>query len=618
MPKIHKSKSDERLEIFTPNCFYDEPYALNNVIFYNHLSGSARQLVSLTNIPFQNIVSYFNKKNIKINPEFMISEELFLDFCMEYGYHLATKKKFNLRNFISDFKLHCPAKYEIKRQPLITIMGHVNHGKTTLIDNIRKTHVADREDGNITQKFGVYEVNSGNQTISILDTPGHEAFVHLRSQGVKITDIVIIVVAANDGVQQQTVEAIELAQKSNCKIIVSLNKVDLPGINKKSVFNQLAQHNLIVEGVNKNTTMIEISAKTGKNIDALLAAISQAADELKLVASISHYPNGVIIETGFDKFMGASATIYLISGTLKTGDYLMFENELYTVKFIENHLRKHVQKAHAGHIVRLYNFKSEVVVGAKFIGITDIKLCKGLIKKRQELILKETENMKRIDFQKNSEWDSKFLVADVNKQEQQQQIFEVIIVAENYGIIKAIEKMLQRIKYENHVVKIIQTAVGQITKQNILRARLSNAIIYSFNCKANKNALDLIKQYHVKVKYFSVIYLLVEDIEEHMLSQVDPFSKYIEIGRMVIKQIFNITKVGMISGCQVTSGYINNTCYLKVLRNNTIIHEGQISELKQHKQKINIVNSPDECGINIAGFTSMKIADEIVAFTKKS
>lgn len=376
-----KKTNCTRLPIFQEKCLESRQYVLNNVLYYRKLKILVRELVAITNVPFQSVSSFFRKQNVQISPDFMIRDDLFLDFCSAFDYHLVSKKNYNLANLLTDYQVHYLPKFERCRQPVIIIMGHVNHGKTTLIDYIRKAHVAKHEDGKITQKFGFYEFEQNSKKMTFLDTPGHEAFVHLRSQGVKITDIIIIVIAVNDGVQNQTIEAIKLAQESKCRIIIVLNKIDLKNIDITPTIRQLAQHNILVNGRHKNTNMVKISAITGENIDQLLEVVGNEAQHLNLVMSESHYPIGVVIDSGFNKFRGVCATVFLIDGCLCPGDFLIFENEAYSVKYIEDFRQKLIPKAIGGQIIRLYNFKKPLQVGRKFIGVDTFKECKNIVQR---------------------------------------------------------------------------------------------------------------------------------------------------------------------------------------------------------------------------------------------
>ena len=498
---------------------------------------------------------------------------------------------------------------EIKKAPVVTVMGHVDHGKTTLLDTLRKTRVAEREAGGITQSIGAYKLNIKGDDIVFIDTPGHEAFSNLRARGAKITDIVILVVAANDSVKPQTIEAINHALAAEVPIIVAINKIDMDSADPNKVKQDLSRHNIIVEDWGGDIVSVEISAKEGTNIDSLLEMISITAEIQELKATTNIPAFGTVLESRLDTKLGALGTVLIQGGIAKRGDYFISGNSVGKIKSLLNDSGKQIQQAEVPQPVEIMGFSEVPMSGQRFLIVDDIDKVKKIV---------ELRKLKEQDEKKESVLEEKKLSLK-NLFMQPEEIgnvtnFPIIIKTDNFGSGEVLEELLLKKNSDNLKINIIHKGIGNITEGDILLASTSNAILFGFNVKAPNKVLTLAKKELIEIKLYNVIYHLIEDIDKAIKGEVEP--EYIEkfIGKIEVLQKFKISKIGTIAGCIVKEGKVTNKSKLKVLRGDDLVFEGELETLRRVKDEVSIVNAGTECGIKIKNFNVIEIGDILESY----
>ena len=489
------------------------------------------------------------------------------------------------------------------RAPIVTVMGHVDHGKTTLLDTLRKTRVAEKEAGGITQKIGAYKLQSAEGTIVFIDTPGHEAFTNLRARGAKVTDLVILVVAANDGVQPQTVEAINHAQAAKVPMIVAINKIDIQGADSEKIKQELNKHNILVESWGGKVVSIEISAKFNKNLDALLEMIQLVAQiqELKAYAQIP--ARGTVIESRLDPQLGPIGTVLIQHGRLKKGDHFICGNNLGKIKSLFADNGKMLTDAQVPDPVEIMGFEALPEAGDIFQVIDDLEKAKKVIEMRQ-ISLKASKSK---DFlaEKRLSLQNLFQMVEQNVI----QAFPVIVKADNFGSAEVLGLTLNRLSQEKLKIEILHSGLGNITESDILLASTAGAVILGFNIKAPQKIITMAQQAKVEIKLYNVIYHLVEDIEKAVKGKIGPQYEQTLIGKVEILQKFKISKVGLVAGCIVRDGKVTRKSKVKVMRNGDLVFEGEIESLKRIKDEVAEVRAGTECGIRIKNFSSFEIGD---------
>lgn len=491
----------------------------------------------------------------------------------------------------------------VSRPPVVTIMGHVDHGKTKLLDTIRKSNIAEKEAGAITQHIGAYQVTTPKGKITFLDTPGHEAFTAMRARGASITDIVVLVVAADDGVKEQTIEAIKHAQAANVPIIVAVNKIDLPTANPEKVKKELVQYGLQPEEWGGDTIYCEISAKNNIGIDHLLEMILLQAEMLELKANPKVKPVGTVIESKKDPGKGPVATILIQKGTLKEG--MNFVVGIYSgkVRAMFNDLGQRVQEATPSTPVEIIGLENVPEPGDPFHVLDSEKEAREIASKRQ--YYKQISQSKK----KQPSW------KDLDSWTKEHKELRVIIKADVHGSVEAIRDGLLKLSNEEVKVNVIYAATGPITESDVNLAIASNALIVAFQIRATSGALELAEKNNIDIRYYSIIYNLLEDIEKALKGMLEPQYKEEISGEAEIRQVFKISKVGNVAGCMVKKGKISRNNKLRLIRNGIVIYEGEIEQLKRFKEDVSEVAEGYECGISIKGYNDIKEGD-IIEFYK--
>lgn len=493
----------------------------------------------------------------------------------------------------------------VTRPPVVTIMGHVDHGKTTLLDHLRHTHVTASEVGGITQHIGAYQVRLQDRLITFLDTPGHAAFTNMRARGADITDIVILVVAADDGVMPQTIEAINHAKAANDPIIVAINKIDKPGANPQHVTEELMKYDLVPEDYGGNTIFVNISAKMGTNIDELLEMILLEADVLELKANPKQKAIGTVIEAKLDKGRGPVASLLVQQGTLHVGDPIVVGNTFGRVRTMTNYNGKEITAAKPSEPVEVTGLNDVPESADKFVVFDDEKTARAAGEERASRALqKERQNTNPVTL------DNLF---ETMKEGELKQV-DVIIKADVQGSAEAIAGSLKKIEVKGVRVNIIHSAVGAITESDVNLAAASNAIIIGFNVRPTAQAKVQAKDEKVDIRLHRVIYKAIDEIEAAMKGMLEPVYEEKVIGNLTVRETYNVSKIGTIAGCYVNSGKIQRDSGVRLIRDGIVVMEGKLASLKRFKDDVKEVGSGFECGITIENYNDIKIGDEVEAY----
>ena len=496
----------------------------------------------------------------------------------------------------------------VERPPVVVVMGHVDHGKTSLLDVIRKTNVIEGEAGGITQAIGAYKVSINNREITFLDTPGHEAFTQMRARGAQVTDIAILVVAANDGVKPQTIEAINHAKSAGIPIIVAINKIDLPDSNPQKVKEELMRYELVPEEWGGDTIYVEISAKKGININQLLEMVLLEADVLELKANPNKQAKGAVLEARLDKNKGAIASILVQRGRLDVGDTVVVGTSIGRIRSMVNDKGKKVKFAGPSTPVEIMGLTEVPEAGETLYEVKDEKMAKHLIERR-----KRQAREKSINAMSKVTLDNLFGQMESGKLKQ----LNLIVKADVQGSVEALKQSLEKVSNEEVRVKVIHSAAGAVTESDVTLAKVSNAIIIAFNVRPVMAAKQEAEKDEVQIKQYSVIYQAIDDVEAAMKGMLDP--KYEEeiIGTAQIRQVFKISNVGTVGGAMVLTGKLERNAGVRVIRDDVVIHEGKLSSLKRYKDDVKEVAKDFECGIQLEKYNDIKEGDILEAFVMK-
>lgn len=492
------------------------------------------------------------------------------------------------------------------RPPVIVVMGHVDHGKTSLLDAVRKTNVIEGEAGGITQAIGAYKVKVNDREITFLDTPGHEAFTAMRARGAQITDIAILVVAANDGVKPQTVEAINHAKSAGIPIIVAINKIDLPDANIEKVKQELMAYELVPEEWGGDTIYVPISARNNQNIDQLLEMVLLEADVLELKANPHKQAKGAVIEARLDKSKGAIATMLIQRGTLDVGDTIVVGSSIGRIRAMKDDKGKLVKSAGPSTPVEIMGLTEVPEAGETFYEVKNEKMAKHLIERRRRQARERAiANSNKVTL------DNLFSQMEEGKLK----VLNLIVKADVQGSVEAVKQSLEKLSNEEVKVKVIHSAAGAVNQSDVTLAKVSNAIIIAFNVRPDSTAKEMAEKDEVEIKQYSIIYQAIEDIEAAMKGMLDPEFEEKVIGNAEVRQTFRISNVGTIAGAYVLSGKVERHAGVRVIRENVVIHDGNLATLKRFKDDVKEVGKGFECGIQIENYNDIKEGDIIEAYT---
>lgn len=493
-----------------------------------------------------------------------------------------------------------------KRHPIVTVMGHVDHGKTTLLDFLRNTRVVSQEAGGITQHIGAYQVFYKNKAFTFLDTPGHAAFTSMRERGAKVTDIVILVVAADDGIMPQTIEAIKVLQEAQVEVIVAINKIDKEGANSKKIKEALLEYSLVAEEWGGSTQMVEISALKGIGIDALMEAIDLQADLLELTASDTGFAKGMIIESHLEQGRGVVSTVLVQEGTLKIGDIIFSGTQYTKVRSLISDTGKILKEAGPSLPVQVLGFKDITSPGEIFQILPSEKEAKTLVESKK----RELEDFNNVSQKKTLEDFFNEQSSDEKK------IMNLIIKADVQGSLEAIVQSLQGLGNDQVGLKILVSGIGAINDNDILTAKNTNSYIIGFNVRPTTSAKKLSDEKAVDIKTYSIIYKLIEEVSLALQGLLDPIFIENYLGRAEVRKVFQLPK-GLVAGCMVVDGKVERQAEIRILRDGKILHEGKITSLKRFKEDVKEVRMNQDCGIGIESFQDLKEQDIFEFFTKE-
>ncbi len=521
---------------------------------------------------------------ITVNPEIVLTKE---DILFE---------QFQVEDKAEDLK---------ERPPVVVVMGHVDHGKTSLLDAIRDTSVTSTEAGGITQHIGAYSVRLNDRDITFLDTPGHEAFTTMRARGAQVTDVAILVVAADDGIMPQTIEAINHAKAAGVTIVVAINKIDREGANPDRVRQALVEHELVPEEWGGDTICVEVSAKMRTNIDGLLEMVLLVADMKELKANADREASGTVIEARVDKGRGPVATVLVQNGTLKVGDIVIAGTAVGHVRAMINDKGRRVKTAGPSTPVEILGLSEAPTGGDRFFVVQNEKLAREVAEKRREEIQEDKFNkVVKVSL------DNLFSQIDEGNMKE----LNVIIKADVQGSVEAVRQSIEKLSNEEVRVRAIHGGVGAINESDVMLANASNAIIVGFNVRPDAGALSAAERQDVDIRLYSVIYQAIEEIEAAMKGMLDPEFKEVVIGHAEVRQTFKVSSVGTIAGCYVTDGKIVRNAGIRLVRNGIVVHEGELSSLKRFKDDAKEVSENFECGLGIDKFNDIKEQDIIECY----
>ena len=527
--------------------------------------------------------------------------------AMEFGYELEDEQVTDLTRF-DEIDIVDDEKDLVERPPVVTIMGHVDHGKTTLLDTIRNTRVTAGEAGGITQHIGAYQVKKNGRLITFIDTPGHAAFTEMRARGAKVTDITVLVVAADDGVMPQTIEAIDHAKAAGVTIIVAVNKIDKVGVNPDRVKQELTEYNLIPEEWGGDTVFCYLSALTGEGVENLLEMIQLTAEMEEYKANPNRLATGYVLESKLDKGRGPVATLLVANGTLKIGDVLVAGNTFGRVRAMVDDQNNRIDLASPSKAVEVTGLNDVPEAGDSFMVFEDERQARVISEQRAHRAWKEERgfgkavNLQEL-FDRFSEGDQKEL--------------RIIVKGDTHGSIEALKASLEKIDVEGANIDIIRASVGTVTETDVTLALASDAIIIGFNVRPMTNVREQAKEKGVDIRLYNIIYKALEEIEAALTGMLDPEFEEVVTGQAEVRDTFKISKVGTVAGCYVTDGTIERNSLVRILRQGVIIFEGKMSSLKRFKDDVKVVREGYECGIMIEKFNDVKVGDIIEASVER-
>ncbi len=534
-----------------------------------------------------------------------LDEETIQLVCMEYNIE-AKKEVIVDKDSLEEDVLE--NEVLVERAPVVTIMGHVDHGKTTLLDTIRKTKVVEGEFGGITQHIGAYQVIVNGRKVTFLDTPGHEAFTSMRARGAKVTDISIIVVAADDGVMPQTKEAVDHAKAAGCPIIVAINKIDKPGANFERIYNQLADLGLTPEEWGGETIFVKCSAKTGEGITTLLETILIVADVNELKANPKRLASGTVIEAKLDKGRGPVTTVLVQNGTLRTGDILVAGASFGKVRRMSDDKGREIKEALPSTPVEIIGLSEVPVAGDIFKAFDNEKKAREVADHRSQIkIESERRSSSAVSLEELSKRVEDGLVQEI----------QVIVKADVQGSAEAVRQALERMEIGNVKINVIRSTVGAITESDVMLASASHAIIIGFNVRPNADIRKKAEEEGIEIRLHNIIYKVIEELESAMKGMLAPVYKEEVLGQATVRQTFKVSKVGTIAGCMVTDGKITRNAKVRVIRDGKVVYTSAISSLKRFQNDAKEVTAGYECGITIDNFNDLKENDLIEAYDDK-
>ena len=600
----YSKNADKRTSNFSNHKQKVEKAKVNGGIFTYSEPLSVSKLAESLNLTVAEIIKFLFMEGKMVTINTVLDDELIGNVCLNFGYDFKKEKVVDEVNF-EEIEIVDDAKDLVERPPVVTIMGHVDHGKTTLLDTIRKSRVAEKEVGGITQAIGAYQVEISGKKITFIDTPGHAAFTAMRARGSQLTDIVIIVVAADDGVMPQTREAIDHAKAAGVPIIIAINKMDKPEADPERIKYALTDLGLTPEEWGGSNVYVPISAKFGQGIEDLLENILLIAEMQELKANPNRYAMGAVIEAELDKGRGPVATILIQNGTLSVGDSLVVGASFGRVRQMLDDKGRAIKVAGPSTPVFVTGLNEVPNAGDKFMAFKDERKAKAIADERM--------NRKIEQERKGS---SALSLDDLYNQIHQGEVstINVIIKADVQGSAEAVKGALEKLKVEGVQINVIRYQAGQITESDIILANASNAILYGFNVRPDANIRQLAEEKKVDLRLHRIIYALTEEMEAAMKGMLKPEYKEVVSGQVEVRQLFKVSKVGTIAGCYVTDGFIKSDSKIRLIRDGIVVYEGMLGSLKRFQSDVKEVKQGYECGLTIKNYNDLKEGDIIEGF----
>ena len=557
------------------------------------------ELSKTLEIPVGDIIKFLFMQGKMITINTVLDDELIGTICLEFGYDFEKKVIVAAENFEDVEIKDDPSKLK-PRPPVVTVMGHVDHGKTTLIDAIRNSNLVDSEAGGISQEIGAYQKEVNGQKVTFIDTPGHEAFTAMRARGASVTDIVVLVVAADDGVMPQTIEAIDHAKAAGVPIIVAINKVDKAGADPSRVKNELMAHELVAEDYGGDVICVEISAKQKKGIDALLESIVLVAEMKELKANPDRFAMGTVLEAVLDKNEGPKATLLVQNGSLREGDYLVVGTSYGKARRMTNEYKAVVNCATPSTPVSVIGLSETPLAGDRFMAFPTEAEAKEIAMKRK-LAKDEAEKAKSGGAKLED------LLANTGEVIN----FNIIVKADSTGSAEAVKASLEKLSTDKIKINIVRATSGAITESDVLLANASNAIIYGFNVRPDARTRAKAEEEKVEIRLHKIIYALIEEIQAAMKGMTPAELTESILGQAEVRQLFKVSKIGTIAGCMITDGIVKNNALCRIMRDGVVIYEGKLASLQRGKDQAKEVKAGFECGMTIENFNDEKVADII-------
>ena len=574
---------------------------LDNIIVYKD-GMSVKELADELDVAGTELI----KKLMGLGTMASLNESLDFDtaeiIVSDYDKVLKREETTDISNF-ENYEIEDKAEDLVERPPVVTVMGHVDHGKTTLLDYIRNTDVVGGEAGGITQAIGAYQVKYNDKKITFIDTPGHAAFTEMRARGAQITDIVIIIVAADDGIMPQTKEAIDHAKAAGVPIIVAVNKIDKPDANVEKVLTGITEAGLTPEEWGGDTIVNKISAKTGEGVNELLDNILLIAEMNEYKANPSRYATGTVIESKKDNKVGSLATLLIQNGTLRLGDPIVVGNYYGKVRTLKNDKGKNIVEAAPSTPVEVTGLSEVPDAGDRFMAFESEKEAKKVASERALRAKEEDTNLQGVSLED--------LFSRIKSGQKE---INVLLKADVAGSVEAVKNALEKIDVEGVKVNVIRAAVGAITESDVVLASASDALIIGFNVRANSKTNDIAKNYNIEIKTYDIIYKVVEDMEQAMKGMLDPEYEEVVTGELEIRQLFKFSKVGLIAGCHVTSGTVTINDKARIVRDGIVIYNGEVNTLQREKDSVKEVKKDMDCGITLLNCQDYKENDIIEVY----
>ncbi|MBR4830860.1 MAG: translation initiation factor IF-2 [Bacilli bacterium] len=574
----------------------------DNVIVYED-GMTVNKLAEKLNVPAVEIIKKLMGLGVMASLNNTVSFDDAELVCIDYDKTLKSFESQDITNF-EKLEITDDEKDLELRAPVITIMGHVDHGKTSLLDYIRNSSIIEGEFGGITQHIGAYQIDHNGKKLTFIDTPGHAAFTEMRARGASITDIVIIIVAADDGVMPQTIEAIDHAKAANVPIVVAVNKIDKPDANPDRVIEEVSKQGLIPEAWGGDTVYVLISAKTGEGVDKLLENIELIAEVKELKANPNRYALGTVLESRLDKNYGPTATLLVQNGTLRIGDPVVVGTSFGRVRTLKNDLGNEIVEALPSTPVEVTGLSDVPTAGDRFMAYSNEKEAKAIAENR-----KEKEKLKKDKAGSAVSLDDIF-----NRIKEGAKEINVVLKTDVNGTEEAVKNALTKVKVEDVSVNVIRSGVGAITESDIVLASASDAIVIGFNVRPDSKVTEIAKSYGVDIRLYNVIYKLVEELEDAMKGMLDPEYEEVVIGSAKVLQLFKFSKVGTIAGSKVYNGVIKSNAKARLIRDGVVVYDGEINSLQREKDNVKEVKKGFECGITLENYSDIKVNDIIEAY----